>query len=183
MNEKDRRVSSAHLSEGRAKDGAVRTVIILGAAGRDFHDFNVVFRSDPRYRVLAFTAAQIPDIGGRRYPPELAGPLYPKGIPIVAEVELEDTIAAAGGVDEIVFAYSDVPHLFVMHQASRALAAGSDYTLLGPRSTISPLSSFAIGWPFSSISAISTSVGRPTEPGLRRSRGFAAIWEVASVMP
>jgi len=72
VNERDRRVSSAHLSEGRAKEGAVRTVIILGAAGRDFHDFNVVFRSDPRYRVLAFTAAQIPDIDGRRYPPELA---------------------------------------------------------------------------------------------------------------
>jgi len=118
------------------KDGAARTVIILGAAGRDFHDFNVVFRSDPRYRVLAFTAAQIPDIEGRRYPPELAGPLYPEGIPIVAEGELQRTIAEAGGIDEIVFAYSDVPHLHVMHEASRALAAGADYVLLGPRSTM-----------------------------------------------
>ena len=115
---------------------AVRTVIILGAAGRDFHDFNVVYRSDPRYRVLAFTAAQIPDIDGRRYPAELAGPLYPEGIPIVAEEELERTIREAGGVDQVVFAYSDVPHLFVMHEASRVLAAGADYVLLGPDSTM-----------------------------------------------
>lgn len=117
------------------KDGAARTVVILGAAGRDFHDFNVVYRADPRYRVIAFTAAQIPDIEGRLYPPELAGPLYPEGIPIVAEEDLERIVAAAGGVDEIVFAYSDVPHLHVMHEASRALAAGADYVLLGPRST------------------------------------------------
>ena len=115
---------------------SARTVIILGAAGRDFHDFNVVYRSDPRYRVVAFTAAQIPDIEGRRYPPELGGPLYPDGIPIVAEDELERTIAEAGGVDQVVFAYSDVPHLHVMHAASRALAAGADYVLLGPRSTM-----------------------------------------------
>jgi predicted GTPase len=134
---------------------AARTVIILGAAGRDFHDFNVVYRSDPRYRVLAFTAAQIPDIDGRRYPPELAGPLYPEGIPIVAEDELEKTIAAAGGVDEIVFAYSDVPHLFVMHQASRALAAGADYTLLGPRSTM-----LASTRPVVAIGAVRTGSGK-----------------------
>jgi predicted GTPase len=121
--------------DGRVSE-APRTVIILGAAGRDFHDFNVVYRSDPRYRVMAFTAAQIPDIDDRRYPPELAGPLYPEGIPIVAEEELERTIREAGGVDQIVFAYSDVPHLFVMHQASRVLAAGADYVLLGPDSTM-----------------------------------------------
>src|SRR5439155_9463538 len=147
---RDRRVN-----DGRASDRGVRTVVILGAAGRDFHDFNVVFRSDPRYRVLAFTAAQIPDIDGRRYPAELAGPLYPEGIPIVAEVELEDTIAAAGGVDEIVFAYSDVPHLFVMHQASRALAAGSDYTLLGPRSTM-----LASTRPVVAVGAVRTGSGK-----------------------
>jgi predicted GTPase len=117
-------------------DTAPRTVIILGAAGRDFHDFNVVYRSDPGFRVIAFTAAQIPDIDGRRYPAELAGPLYPDGIPIVAEDELERTIAEAGGVDQIVFAYSDVTHLHVMHEGSRALAAGADYVLLGPHSTM-----------------------------------------------
>ncbi len=137
------------------KDGATRTVIILGAAGRDFHDFNVVFRSDPRYRVIAFTAAQIPDIDGRRYPPELAGPLYSEGIPIVAEAELEATIAAAGGVDEIVFAYSDVPHQHVMHEASRALAAGADYTLLGPRSTM-----LASTRPVVAIGAVRTGSGK-----------------------
>jgi predicted GTPase len=139
----------------RASDKGVRTVIILGAAGRDFHDFNVVFRSDPHYQVLAFTAAQIPDIDDRRYPPELAGPLYPDGIPIVAEAELEETIAAAGGVDEIVFAYSDVPHQFVMHQASRSLAAGADYTLLGPRSTM-----LASNRPVVAIGAVRTGSGK-----------------------
>ncbi len=137
------------------KDGAARTVIILGAAGRDFHDFNLVFRSDPRYRVVAFTAAQIPDIEGRRYPPELAGPLYPEGIPIVAEDELEHTIAASGGIDEIVFAYSDVPHIHVMHEASRALAAGADYVLLGPRSTMLRSSR-----PVVAIGAVRTGAGK-----------------------
>jgi len=137
------------------KDGAARTVIILGAAGRDFHDFNVVYRADPRYRVLAFTAAQIPDIEGRRYPPELAGPLYPEGIPIVAEDDLERTVAEVGGVDEVVFAYSDVPHLHVMHEASRALAAGADYVLLGPRSTMLKSSR-----PVVAIGAVRTGAGK-----------------------
>ena len=111
-------------------------VVIMGAAGRDFHDFDVVYRADPRYRVVAFTATQIPDIEGRTYPPELAGPLYPQGIPIVAEEALERVTVAAGGVDEIVFAYSDVPHVYVMNQGSRALATGADYVLLGPRRTM-----------------------------------------------
>lgn len=113
---------------------ASRRIVILGAAGRDFHDFNVVYRDDAAVEVVAFTAAQISGIAGRRYPPELAGPLYPQGIPIVDEAELEALIRREA-VDQVVFAYSDVSHEYVMHLASRALAAGADFTLLGPRST------------------------------------------------
>lgn len=114
---------------------AVTNVVIMGAAGRDFHNFNVVFRSDPRFRVVAFTAAQIPNIEGRTYPPELAGERYPKGIPIVPEKDLESVIASQG-VGQVVFAYSDVSHEHVMHQAARSLAAGADFRLLGPGSTM-----------------------------------------------
>jgi predicted GTPase len=113
-------------------------VVIMGAAGRDFHDFNTVYRSDPSVEVVAFTAAtQIPGIAGRSYPPELAGPLYPAGIPIVAEVELERVIAEKS-VDLVVFAYSDVTHEHVMHMASRVLACGADFELLGPARTMLP---------------------------------------------
>jgi len=107
-------------------------VIIMGAAGRDFHDFNVVYRDDPGYEVAAFTATQIPGIDGRRYPPALAGGLYPEGIPIRPEAELEQLIAEQE-VDLVVFSYSDVPHETVMHAASRAMAAGADFELIGPR--------------------------------------------------
>jgi predicted GTPase len=107
-----------------AANGRRRRVAILGAAGRDFHNFNVVCRDNPSIEVVAFTAAQIPGIVGRRYPPELAGTLYPDGIPIVDEVEL-DALCRERGIDEVVFAYSDVAHEHVMHLASRALAAGS----------------------------------------------------------
>ena len=110
-------------------------VIIMGAAGRDFHNFNVVFRNDSRYEVVAFTATQIPNIEGRQYPPELAGPLYPDGIPIVPEDDLERLIQEQA-VDTVVFAYSDVSHEYVMHRASRALAAGADFLLLGPERTM-----------------------------------------------
>jgi predicted GTPase len=110
-------------------------VLILGAAGRDFHDFNVAFRDDPATEVVAFTATQIPGIAGRRYPPALAGPRYPAGIPIEAEAELERLIRERA-VDRVVFAYSDVSHEHVMHLASRALAAGADFELLGPRRTM-----------------------------------------------
>ncbi len=110
-------------------------MLILGAAGRDFHNFNTVYRDDPAVRVIAFTATQIPGIADRRYPAELAGALYPAGIPIRAESELE-RLCADEAVDEVVFAYSDVPHEEVMHIASRALAAGADFTLLGPDSTM-----------------------------------------------
>jgi len=112
-------------------------VIILGAAGRDFHNFNVVYRDDPATRVVAFTAAQIPGISGRRYPPALAGPRYPEGIPITDEDDLEALIRRER-VDAAVFAYSDVPHEHVMHVASRALAAGANFELLGPRQTMLP---------------------------------------------
>jgi predicted GTPase len=112
----------------------VRKIVIAGAAGRDFHNFNVVFRGREDVDVVAFTATQIPDIEGRVYPPELAGERYPDGIPIVPEDELAELVARAA-VDEVVFAYSDVTHEHVMHVASIALAAGADYRLLGPRST------------------------------------------------
>jgi predicted GTPase len=110
-------------------------IVIVGAAGRDFHDFNVVYRDDPAVQVVAFTATQIPGIAGRRYPPELAGPRYPEGIRIVPESELDGLIRDEH-VDEVVFAYSDVSHETVMHLASRALAAGADFSLLSPTRTM-----------------------------------------------
>jgi len=102
----------------------MKRAVILGAAGRDFHNFNVVFRDNPAYQVVAFTATQIPNIAGRRYPAELAGKLYPEGIPIYPENDLERLIRARG-VDVVVFSYSDVAHSTVMHLASRAVAAGA----------------------------------------------------------
>ena len=110
-------------------------VVIMGAAGRDFHDFNVVFRNDPSTEVVAFTATQIPGIADRFYPAELAGILYPAGIPIVPEGDLERLIRDEA-VDTVVFAYSDVSHATVMHVASRVLAAGADFKLLGPHQTM-----------------------------------------------
>jgi predicted GTPase len=112
----------------------MQKVLILGAAGRDFHNFNVVFRQNPDFQVLAFTATQIPDIANRRYPPELAGSLYPLGIPIADEKEMERLIAEQK-IDVVVFSYSDVAHPTVMHLASRAVAAGSDFWLLGTEHT------------------------------------------------
>ena len=110
-------------------------VLILGAAGRDFHNFNVVYRDNPRYKVVAFTATQIPDIAGRSYPAVLAGEGYPEGIPIIPESEMADIIRQEQ-VDEVVFAYSDVSHATVMHLASEAMACGADFRLLGPKSTM-----------------------------------------------
>src|SRR5712691_3534018 len=110
-------------------------VLIAGAAGRDFHNFNVVFRERPEYDVVAFTATQIPDIDGRVYPAELAGPLYPDGIPILPESALEQLVRELR-VDEVVFAYSDVTHEHVMHVGSRVLAAGASYRLISPRETM-----------------------------------------------
>ncbi|MBE0695622.1 MAG: GTPase, partial [Anaerolineaceae bacterium] len=111
----------------------IRT-IIMGAAGRDFHNFNVFFRNNPDYTVVAFTATQIPNIDGRRYPAGLAGSLYPQGIPIYPESELERLINE-NQIDQVVFAYSDVPHEYVMHKASTVLAAGADFQLMGTHST------------------------------------------------
>ena len=110
-------------------------MVIAGAAGRDFHNFNLVYRDSPEDEVVAFTATQIPNIEGRLYPPALAGDFYPEGIPIVAEDELEAVIAQHE-VDEVVFSYSDVTHDHVMHVGSRALAAGASYRLLSPRETM-----------------------------------------------
>lgn len=113
----------------------MRNVVIMGAGGRDFHDFNTVFRADTSSRVVAFTAAQIPGIDDRSYPASLAGPLYPQGIPIRPEHELGQIIGEEG-VDEVVLAYSDLSHDEVMHKASLVLAAGADFRLLGPRTTM-----------------------------------------------
>src|SRR5438093_451591 len=110
-------------------------VLIVGAAGRDFHNFNVVYRDRPEYDVVAFTATQIPNIDGRVYPAELAGPLYPEGIPILPESALEQLVREHE-IDDVVFAYSDVTHEHVMHVASRALAAGASYRLISPTPTM-----------------------------------------------
>ena len=112
-----------------------KKVIIMGAAGRDFHNFNVYFRNSDAYEVVAFTATQIPGIEGRVYPTELAGPSYPKGIPIYPEEKLPELIKQQD-IDEVVFAYSDVSHEYVMHKASAALASGADFRLMGPKTTM-----------------------------------------------
>ncbi len=129
-------------------------VVILGAAGRDFHDFNTFFRGNPRYRVVAFTATQIPNIADRVYPAELAGPDYPSGIPILPEEELEQ-IVRSEAIDFCVFSYSDVSHGHVMHLASRALAAGAGFTLLGPRQTM-----LASNRPVIAVCAVRTGSGK-----------------------
>ena len=112
-----------------------KRILILGAAGRDFHNFNTCFRDNDHYEVVAFTATQIPNIEGRQYPPELAGGLYPNGIPILPEADLE-TIILDMAIDEVVFAYSDVSHEYVMHLAARVVAAGANYRLLGAKDTM-----------------------------------------------
>ena len=131
-----------------------KRVVILGAAGRDFHNFNVAYRGDSTIEVVAFTAAQIPGIAGRRYPPSLAGELYPEGIPILDEAEFE-AICRTQAVDEIVFAYSDVTHAQVMHLASRALAAGADFALLGPKRTM-----LGSARPVIAVTAVRTGCGK-----------------------
>lgn len=129
-------------------------VVILGAAGRDFHNFNLVYRDDPAVEVVAFTATQIPGIESRRYPPALAGSLYSDGIPIVPEAELE-ALCREHAVDLVVFAYSDVRHETVMHLASRALACGADFALLGPRATL-----LRATRPVISVTAVRTGCGK-----------------------
>ena len=147
-------------------------IVIMGAAGRDFHNFNVVYRNDPGVEVVAFTAAQIPGIAGRRYPASLAGPRYPQGIPILPEEDLEALIRAHE-VEQVVFAYSDLSHPEVMHRASRALAAGADFTLLGPQRTM-----ISAGVPAIAVSAVRTGCGKsPVSRWISRelrSRGLRA---------
>ena len=126
----------------------------MGAAGRDFHNFNTVFRDDPETEVVAFTAAQIPNIEGRRYPAELAGPLYPEGIPIHPESDLSGLIRGLGA-DEVVFAYSDVSHETVMHKASLVLARGADFRLIGPKRSMLKASV-----PVVSVCAVRTGAGK-----------------------
>ncbi|MCD6516823.1 MAG: GTPase [Candidatus Aminicenantes bacterium] len=113
----------------------MKKAIIMGAAGRDFHNFNVYLRDNKSYEVIAFTATQIPDIEGRKYPPELSGKLYPSGIPIYSEDRLTELIKE-NSVNEVFFSYSDVPYEYVMHKASQVQAAGASFSLLGPRETM-----------------------------------------------
>jgi predicted GTPase len=132
----------------------MRRIVIMGAGGRDFHDFNTVYREDSSVRVVAFTAAQIPGIADRVYPPSLAGPLYPAGIPIHPEEDLADIIRSEE-IDTVVLSYSDLRHEDVMHKASRVLAAGADFMLLGPRATMLEASK-----PVVAVTAVRTGCGK-----------------------
>jgi len=129
-------------------------VLIMGAAGRDFHNFNTVFRQNDQYQVVAFTATQIPNIEGRLYPPQLAGELYPEGIPIYPEEELVDLIRQQE-IDQVIFAYSDVSHEYVMHKASMVLAVGADFRLMGGKETMIESSK-----PLVAVCAVRTGAGK-----------------------
>lgn len=129
-------------------------VIIMGAAGRDFHNFNVYFRNNSNYEVVAFTATQIPDIAGRKYPAELSSSLYPKGIPIYSEEELPNLIREKQ-IDQVILAYSDLPYQYVMNKASVVLASGADFRLMGPKSTM-----LKSNLPVVSICAVRTGCGK-----------------------
>jgi predicted GTPase len=133
---------------------AKKRVLIMGAAGRDFHNFNVVYRDNEDYEVVAFTATQIPDIEGRKYPAELTGELYPQGIPIHAEEDLLRIIQEQK-IDDVVFSYSDVPHEYVMHRASEVIAAGANFVLLGGEGTM-----VKSNRPVISICAVRTGCGK-----------------------
>jgi len=132
----------------------VENVIIMGAAGRDFHNFNIYFRDNERYRVVCFTATQIPDIEGRLYPPELAGSMYPQGIPIKSDENLMAMIKEQA-VDLVAFSYSDVPHTEVMHKASQATAAGADFIIIGASYTMIKSSKTVV-----SVCAVRTGCGK-----------------------
>lgn len=149
-----------------------RRLVIMGAAGRDFHNFNVAFRDDPTVEVVAFTATQVPYISGRRYPAILAGPQYPNGIEIVDESELESLLRDRE-VEEVIFAYSDVSHEYVMHRASSALAEGADFRLMGPRSTM-----LRATIPVVSVCAVRTGSGKS-----QTSRKAARILAAAGARP
>jgi predicted GTPase len=141
------------LSQSKPGDQPTR-LLIMGAAGRDFHNFNVVYRQDPTVQVVAFTAAQIEGISDRIYPPSLAGPLYPQGIPILPEADL-DRLCQQQAIDQVVFAYSDLSHDQVMHRASQVLAQGADFLWLGPHRTMikAPV-------PVIAVSAVRTGCGK-----------------------
>jgi predicted GTPase len=145
------RISDEHFVKG----GFVKSrVIIMGAAGRDFHNFNVLFRKNPNVEVVAFTATQIPNIAGRKYPSELAGENYPNGIPIYEEKELTELIKRYS-VNQVIFSYSDVSHEYVMHKGCEVLAAGADYLLVNPISTMLPSRK-----PVVSVCAVRTGSGK-----------------------
>ncbi len=150
----------------------MKRVLIMGAAGRDFHNFNVVFRDDRDVEVVAFTAAQIPFIDDRTYPAELAGEGYPLGIPIYPEERMEELVGELK-VDEVVFSYSDVSHEYVMHRASKALAAGASFTLLGPDATMLPANV-----PVIAVCAVRTGAGKS-----QTTRAIAEIVRSAGLRP
>ena len=160
---------------------SVRRVMIAGAAGRDFHDFNTVFRGNDNYRVVAFTATQIPNIDGRNYPPELAGPLYPEGVPIYPEDDLGRLIKNEN-IDEVVFSYSDVSHEHVMHIASKALATGADFRMLSPEATMLKSTK-----PVVSVCAVRTGSGKSQTSrhvvGVLKELGFNRVITVRHPMP
>jgi predicted GTPase len=159
---------------------AERRIVIMGAAGRDFHDFLTRYRDDEGTRVVAFTATQIPGIDSRTFPAELAGPRYPQGIPIVPESRL-GLLIADEKVDEVVFAYSDVSHEYVMHHAEAVIAAGADFTLLGAEPTMIPSTK-----PVVSVCAVRTGVGKSGISRhlfkLFRERGIRAV-DIRHPMP
>jgi len=150
-----------------------RNTIIMGAAGRDFHNFNCCFRDDPEARVIAFTAEQIPEIAGRRYPPSLAGPLYPEGIPIEPEARLGDLIRRER-VEQVVFSYSDISYPDLMHRAALAQSCGADFVLLGAGRTM-----LRAAVPVVSVCAVRTGCGKsPCTRALAlglKSRGFNPV--------
>jgi predicted GTPase len=142
------------MSSNSQEAARVRRAVIMGAAGRDFHDFLVALRDDPSIEIVAFTATQIPGIDGRLFPPELAGARYPQGIPIVAESELP-RIVRDEAIDEVLFAYSDVAHVDLMHKASLVLSLGADFRILGPTATMVRSTK-----PVISVCAVRTGVGK-----------------------
>ena len=156
-------------------------IVIAGAAGRDFHDFNTVFRDNKRYEVVAFTATQIPNIEGRLYPAALAGELYPEGIPIYPEIQLTDLIRDSD-VDQVIFSYSDVSHEYVMHLASCVIAAGADFRLLGPRRTMLRASR-----PVVAVCAVRTGSGKSQTSrhvvGALKEMGYERVVAVRHPMP
>ncbi len=159
-----------------------RRVLIMGAAGRDFHDFNTALRQNDQVEVVAFTATQIPNIEGRRYPPELSGSLYPEGIPIYPEDQLEELIEKHK-IDDVYFSYSDVSHEYVMHLASRVLAAGAGFRLMNPRLTMLKSSK-----PVVSICAVRTGCGKSQTSRyvlsvLQNELGFEKVVAVRHPMP